>query len=316
MDPQTVQEIKPLVIRTAEGGILDVSLMSPKSHSKSIERDELWHLHRQTGRTLPYSERVDLQELKARENWYEAVVIVAGGQAEGSAPAGRDGAQPGVAQPGGRQAGSTQGSSRTAGQNSGQAAGETAAQVAERQAALEAAELEKPAALRQSSQNQHHDYQHQTYQHHASEEGQAQGPAQKPGPLQAGDQSQLPAEGLVPEQAADRQAALGATTGQAGERAAAPGGCGQVLERLEAIVEERRQTMPEGSYTTHLFSSGPEKIRKKAGEEAVELILASSREQIVFEAADVLYHMCVLLVSEGISYGEVCGELQERHATG
>ena len=84
MDPQTVQEIKPLVIRTAEGGILDVSLMSPKSHSKSIERDELWHLHRQTGRTLPYSERVDLQELKARENWYEAVVIVAGGEADGA----------------------------------------------------------------------------------------------------------------------------------------------------------------------------------------------------------------------------------------
>jgi phosphoribosyl-ATP pyrophosphohydrolase len=100
------------------------------------------------------------------------------------------------------------------------------------------------------------------------------------------------------------------------QQAAAQGGCGQVLERLEAIVEERRQTMPEGSYTTHLFASGPEKIRKKAGEEAVELILASSREQIVFEAADVLYHMCVLLVSEGISYGEVCGELQKRHATG
>ncbi|MCF7914845.1 MAG: phosphoribosyl-ATP diphosphatase [Spirochaetaceae bacterium] len=101
-----------------------------------------------------------------------------------------------------------------------------------------------------------------------------------------------------------------------GQAAAAQGGCGQVLERLEAIVEERRQTMPEGSYTTHLFASGAEKIRKKAGEEAVELILASSRDQIVYEAADVLYHMCVLLVSEGISYGEVCSELQERHATG
>ena len=224
MDPQTVQEIKPLVIRTSEGRILDVSLMSPKSHSKSIERDELWHLHRQTGRTLPYSERVDLQELKARENWYEAVVIVASGETT-------------------EQSG--------AGQTSGHSSGPTAA-------GQDAAELETPAALRQTSQ---------TYQHHASKEAEDQG------------------------------------------------GCGQVLERLEAIVEERRQTMPEGSYTTHLFASGAEKIRKKAGEEAVELILASSRDQIVYEAADLLYHMCVLLVSEGISYGEVCSELQERHAT-
>jgi len=248
------------VIRTAEGGILDVSLMSPKSHSKSIERDELWHLHRQTGRTLPYSERVDLQELKARENWYEAVVIVADGETA-------------------EQAGS--------GQTSGQSYGPPQADQPRfnHQAAHEAAELEKPAALRRASQNQHQAHTMdstfaQAYQHHASEE--------------AEDQSQ----DLGP-----------------GQIAAAQGGCGQVLERLEAIVEERRQTMPEGSYTTHLFASGAEKIRKKAGEEAVELILASSRDQIVYEAADLLYHMCVLLVSEGISYGEVCSELQERHAT-
>jgi len=302
MDPQTVQEIKPLVIRTAEGGILDVSLMSPKSHSKSIERDELWHLHRQTGRTLPYSERVDLQELKARENWYEAVVIVAGGEADGARGSSRAAEQVGA----GRRSGPT-------------ATGQpTADQEADRQAALEAAELEKPAAMRQASQNQHQAHtmdnaypqdSTQSYQHHASEEEQEQGRAQKPGPLQAEEQGHLQTEGLGPEQAE-------ATPGQAQQRAAAQGRCGQVLERLEAIVEERRQTMPEGSYTTHLFASGPEKIRKKAGEEAVELILASTREQIVFEAADVLYHMCVLLVSEGISYGEVCGELQERHAPG
>lgn len=268
MDPQTVQEIKPLVIRTAEGGILDVSLMSPKSHSKSIERDELWHLHRQTGRTLPYSERVDLQELKARENWYEAVVIVAGGEAEEAFAADRE---------------------------------------ADQQAAFEAAELEKPAALRRSHQNQHQAHtidtaRTQAYQHHASEGDTKQG--------------RLQAEGHGPGQteAAPEQGAAELRASQL--EGTAQGGCGQVLERLEAIVEERRQRMPEGSYTTHLFASGAEKIRKKAGEEAVELILASSREQIVYEAADLLYHMCVLLVSEGISYGEVCGELQERHATG
>src|SRR6056297_1093648 len=84
MDPQTVQEIKPLVIRTPDGEIFDVSLMNPKCHSKSIERDQLWHLHRQTGRTLPYDERHELQDLKARESWYEAVVSYAPGSSQES----------------------------------------------------------------------------------------------------------------------------------------------------------------------------------------------------------------------------------------
>lgn len=200
MDPQTVQEIKPLVIRTPDGEIFDVSLMNPKSHSKSIERDQLWHLHRQTGRTLPYDERHELRDLKARESWYEAVVSYA--------PE------------------STQESMRDE-------------------------EIEMPAALRRQSRE-------------------------------------------VEE----------------------AGSCGDVLEMLEAIVQERRETMPEGSYTTHLFASGAEKIRKKAGEEAVELILANSPDQIVYEAADLLYHLCVLLVSEGISYSEVCAELRRRHTDG
>lgn len=224
MDPQTVQEIKPLVIRTPDGDIFDVSLMNPKSHSKSIERDQLWHLHRQTGRTLPYDERHELQDLKARENWYEAVIRYAPGR------------QPGDFSGGG---------ARTGG----------AGAVTE--------EMEMPAALRRQAQE-----------------------------AEAG-----------PELDWENGAIEGEEDGR----------CGDVLERLEAIVRERRQSMPEGSYTTHLFASGAEKIRKKAGEEAVELILAGSRDQIVYEAADLLYHLCVLLVSEGISYSEVCGELRRRH---
>ncbi len=72
--------------------------------------------------------------------------------------------------------------------------------------------------------------------------------------------------------------------------------------------------MPEGSYTTHLFSSGNEKIRKKTGEEAIELILASTRDELVFEAADLLFHLLVLLEDEGIGLEEIIGELQKRHA--
>jgi len=92
--------------------------------------------------------------------------------------------------------------------------------------------------------------------------------------------------------------------------------CGFILSDLEHIVKDRFHTMPEGSYTTHLFSSGPEKIRKKTGEEAVELILADTPDQIIYEAADLLYHLLVLLVSEDLSYGQVCAELQRRHMNG
>ncbi|MGC9311170.1 MAG: phosphoribosyl-ATP diphosphatase, partial [Sediminispirochaetaceae bacterium] len=76
------------------------------------------------------------------------------------------------------------------------------------------------------------------------------------------------------------------------------------------------QTMPEGSYTSHLFSSGPEKIRKKTGEEAIELLLADTPEQMLYEAADLVYHLMVLLVSENLSFDQVCAELQHRHLNG
>ncbi len=78
---------------------------------------------------------------------------------------------------------------------------------------------------------------------------------------------------------------------------------------LAALIKERHRQMPEGSYTTYLFESGGEKIRKKTGEEAVELILATQREQIVYEAADLIYHMLVLLESEDIAWQDVLAEL-------
>lgn len=87
-----------------------------------------------------------------------------------------------------------------------------------------------------------------------------------------------------------------------------------VLGSLQGLIDRRRVELPEGSYTTHLFTKGSEKIRKKTGEEAVELILASSRENLVYEAADLLYHMMVLLSAEELSIEMVLEELRRRHA--
>lgn len=85
-----------------------------------------------------------------------------------------------------------------------------------------------------------------------------------------------------------------------------------ILHALERIIIDRKINLPEGSYTTHLFTSGGEKIRKKTGEEAVELILAGSREEIIYEAADLIYHLMVLLAHEGIGIDAVLDELSNR----
>ena len=87
---------------------------------------------------------------------------------------------------------------------------------------------------------------------------------------------------------------------------------GRVLSGLWETVAARKREMPEGSYTTHLFESGPAKIRKKTGEEAVELILAESPEDITCETADLIYHLFVLLTEEGIDFDHIIAELDTR----
>lgn len=86
-----------------------------------------------------------------------------------------------------------------------------------------------------------------------------------------------------------------------------------ILTVLAEVIASRHKEMPEGSYTTHLFSSGADKIRKKLGEEAIELILAREKSEIVYEAADLFYHTLVLLEALDISLEEIYTELEKRH---
>lgn len=99
--------------------------------------------------------------------------------------------------------------------------------------------------------------------------------------------------------------------GEAGNSGSA-GGHSQVLENLEQLIVKRKETMPEGSYTSHLFSKGETKIRKKTGEEAVELLLAETDSEIISESADFLYHWMVLLAERGIPLAAVIRELSKR----
>lgn len=88
------------------------------------------------------------------------------------------------------------------------------------------------------------------------------------------------------------------------------------LEDLEALLKDRRERMPEGSYTTKLFTSGPQKILQKVGEEAIEYILdaqIADKQKAVYEGADLLYHFMVSLVAQGWSLGDIITELEKRH---
>lgn len=87
-----------------------------------------------------------------------------------------------------------------------------------------------------------------------------------------------------------------------------------IFSQLQSMIMSRKTTLPEGSYTTHLFQSGTEKIRKKLGEEAIELVLSADKESIISESADLLYHLLVLLVDENIDMALVLQELMQRHA--
>jgi len=89
----------------------------------------------------------------------------------------------------------------------------------------------------------------------------------------------------------------------------------RVIEELCRVIAERREKMPAGSYTAYLFEQGEDKILKKIGEEAIEVILAAKNgaaKELAAETADLLYHLLVLLCAKGLSLREVLDELRVR----
>ena len=85
-----------------------------------------------------------------------------------------------------------------------------------------------------------------------------------------------------------------------------------ILRELEELIRKRREEPVEGSYTSRLFREGRERIYKKFGEEAVEVLVAETREGLIYETADMLYHLLVLLAYNDVSLGEVMAELRRR----
>ncbi|WP_284343784.1 bifunctional phosphoribosyl-AMP cyclohydrolase/phosphoribosyl-ATP diphosphatase HisIE [Dyella mobilis] len=88
------------------------------------------------------------------------------------------------------------------------------------------------------------------------------------------------------------------------------------LAELDALVEQRKALLPEGSYTTRLFQGGTRRIAQKVGEEGVETALAAvaqGDEELLGEAADLIFHLTVLLRARGYGLADVARVLVERH---
>lgn len=91
-----------------------------------------------------------------------------------------------------------------------------------------------------------------------------------------------------------------------------------ILDQLAATIEARKGADPETSWTAKLLSKGPEKCAEKFGEEAVEAVIEAvkgDRAGLTAEAADVLYHLLVMLAARDVSLADVLAELERREGT-
>jgi len=89
----------------------------------------------------------------------------------------------------------------------------------------------------------------------------------------------------------------------------------KILDELYSVISDRKENPKEGSYTNYLFEKGIDKILKKIGEESAEVIIAAknqSKAETIYESADLIYHLMVLMVDMGITLDEIYEELQNR----
>ena len=90
-----------------------------------------------------------------------------------------------------------------------------------------------------------------------------------------------------------------------------------ILRELYSVIQDRKEHPVEGSYTNYLFDKGTDKISKKLGEEAVEVVIAASqrdRKATIQEIADLEYHLLVLMADRGITLDDIEAELRSRRS--
>ena len=90
---------------------------------------------------------------------------------------------------------------------------------------------------------------------------------------------------------------------------------GQILGQVDQVVYDRKEKMPEGSYTTYLFEKGIDKILKKVGEECTESVIAAKNDdpdEVAYEVSDLIYHLLVMLADRGVPLARIAEELKKR----
>ena len=88
------------------------------------------------------------------------------------------------------------------------------------------------------------------------------------------------------------------------------------IDQLFNLIQDRKENPKAGSYTNSLFADGEDKIVQKVGEEAVEVIIAAKgqgQQRIIEEGADLIYHFLVMLAEKGLTWDDICNELEQRH---
>lgn len=88
-----------------------------------------------------------------------------------------------------------------------------------------------------------------------------------------------------------------------------------IFAREQAVVIDRKENPEEGSYTNYLFDKGEDKILKKVGEEAAEVVIAGKnrdKDEIKYEVADLIYHLTVMLVDNGMTWDDIYEEMERR----
>jgi len=91
----------------------------------------------------------------------------------------------------------------------------------------------------------------------------------------------------------------------------------EFFTKLEEVLRRRKNELPEKSYTAELFRDGIDRILKKIGEEAGEVIIAAknpNEKELIHEVADLIFHIEVLLVEKGLSLEVISKELEKRHS--
>ncbi|MGI6077085.1 MAG: phosphoribosyl-ATP diphosphatase [Fastidiosipilaceae bacterium] len=92
---------------------------------------------------------------------------------------------------------------------------------------------------------------------------------------------------------------------------------GELLNELYGVIKDRQVNPLEGAYTTYLFDKGIDKICKKIGEESTEVVIAAKnnvKDEVIYEVSDLLYHLNVLMVEQGVSWDDIYAELKKRRS--